>query len=102
MSGFAGTLGERVTIEARGPERDATGGALGAWSAIATVWAGVTPDGIDPAEGRARPRWRVAMRERAVSVEERLVWRGRVLAIDGVARDPRTPDRMTLTATEQA
>ena len=107
MSGdeFAGTLTQRVTIERRANDRDEAGGATGEWSAIATMFAAIAPDGtIDTEAGEAldaRPRWRVTMRPADVTVGDRLRWGGRLLAVRGVVADPRTLDRMTLECEEE-
>lgn len=107
MSGdeFAGSLRERVTIERRADDRDSTGGAIGGWSAIATVAAAIAPDGATEIEAGealdARPRWRVTVRPTDVNLGDRLAWRGRLLAVRGVTADPRTPDRIELASEEE-
>lgn len=104
MNGLAGTLGERVTFERRGPERDALGSAEGDWAVEATVWAAVVPDGVgaetagEAASGM--PRLRVTIRRRAVLLEHRLVWRGRRFGVREIVEDPRAPDRIVLRVEE--
>lgn len=104
MNALAGTLTERVTIEARGPERDALGGAEGAWNAVATVWAAVVPDGsgaeADGGAASAMPGFRLTIRQRAISMEERLVWRGRRFGVREIVEDPRAADRIVLRVEE--
>jgi head-tail adaptor len=107
MSGeLAGRLTERVTIERRGGERDALGGASGAWTALGTRWAGLAPQPGGPlVVGEAldaAPRWRVILRAGSgVAVGDRLVWRSRRLAVRGVTDDPARPDRTTIEAEEE-
>lgn len=98
MSGFAGRLRERVTVLRAATTRDAIGAATGDWEEIGTMWAAVSPAGSGPVEaGGARaamPVWRVELRAGDLAVGDRIGWRGRVLTVRGLTRDPATPDRM--------
>ena len=106
MTEFSGTLRERVTIERRLGNRDALGGAVGAYAYDGAAWAAVSP--LIPADLSvadslsALPRWQVTMRKReGVDLKTRLVWRGRFLGVRNVVSDPRDPARMVLTCQEK-
>ena len=106
MSEFTGTLKERVTLERRLGNRDALGGAIGAYAYDGAAWAAVSP--LIPADLTvadtlsALPRWQVTMRKReGVDLKTRLVWRGRFLGVRSVISDPRDPARMVLTCQEK-
>jgi len=102
---LAGDLRERVELQRRDGARDAIGGAVGAWVSLGMAWAAVEYErigvGVAGEAADASPWWRVTMRARGdVSVGDRLLWNGRVLAIRSVERDPRLPDRLRLRAEE--
>ena len=106
MTEFSGTLRERVTLERRLSNRDALGGAVGAYAYDGAAWAAVSP--LIPADLSvadslsALPRWQVTMRKReGVDLKTRLVWRGRFLGVRSVVSDPRDPARMVLTCQEK-
>ena len=106
MTEFSGTLRERVTLERRLGNRDALGGAIGAYAYDGAAWAAVSP--LIPADLTvadslsALPRWQVTMRKReGVDLKTRLVWRGRFLGVRSVISDPRDPARMVLTCQEK-
>ncbi len=106
MTDFAGSLRERLSIERRGPERDARGAAVGAWIAIGEVMAAMAPDARGPAVAgdavAGLPLWRVTARAPSpVAVGDRLAWRGRKLAVRWVEADPRLPDRIMIFAEEE-
>ncbi|WCT73674.1 head-tail adaptor protein [Sphingomonas naphthae] len=93
MSALAGLLTERVAIARPDPARDAIGSASGQWIAVATISAGLVPEG--------RNGWRVVLR-RPSAIREgwRMTWRDRRLRVTDVTIDPRTPDRLILMAEE--
>ena len=106
MTELSGSLRERVTIERRLGNRDALGGAVGAYAYDGAAWAAVSP--LIPADLTvadslsALPRWQVTMRKReGVDLKTRLVWRGRFLGVLSVISDPRDPARMVLTCQEK-
>jgi head-tail adaptor len=106
MTEFSGTLRERVTIERRLGNRDALGGAIGAYAYDGAAWAAVSP--LIPADLTiadslsALPRWQVTMRKReGIDLKTRFVWRGRFLGVRSVVSDPRDPARMVLTCQEK-
>lgn len=106
MTEFSGTLRERVTLERRLGNRDALGGAVGAYAYDGAAWAAVSP--LIPADLTvadslsALPRWQVTMRKReGVDLKTRVVWRGRFLGVRSVVSDPRDPARMVLTCQEK-
>lgn len=102
MSGeFAGTLDQHVRIERRAATRDDLGGADGAWTTQATLWAAIAPLASAPWGLGDRPaaslRWVATLRLGAdVRAGDRLQWRGRLFAIRAAEADPATPDRLTL------
>jgi head-tail adaptor len=105
MSEFSGTLRERVTIERRLGNRDALGGAVGAYAYDGAAWVSLMP--MVPADLAAAdslsalPRWQVTMRKReGIDMRTRLVWRGKYLGVRGVLSDPRNPAQMVLTCQE--
>lgn len=95
MTEFAGSLRERVALEdwAGTPEG-------GEWLPGGDAWGALLPADHGPAvlgEGRvARPRYRLTLRVRDVSLTTRVRWRGRVLSVLRVEPDPRARDRTTL------
>jgi head-tail adaptor len=103
---FAGTLSERVAIEAWVPGRDAYGAEAGYWQGRGAAAAAVVADarGV-PVVGEARRsgrRWRVGLRAPpALDLLSRLIWQGRVLRVLSVDTDPRHPERQTLVCEEQ-
>ena len=106
MTELSGKLRERVTIERRLGNRDALGGAVGAYAYEGPAWVAVSP--LIPADLTAADslsallRWQVTMRKReGIDLKTRLVWRGRFLGVRGVVSDPRDPARMVLTCEEK-
>ena len=106
MTELSGSLRERVTIERRLGNRDALGGAVGAYAYDGAAWAAVSP--LIPADLTvadslsALPRWQVTLRKReGIDLKTRLVWRGRFLGVRSVISDPRDPARMVLTCQEK-
>jgi head-tail adaptor len=102
---LAGTLGRRLTILRRAPDRDDLGGAAGEWAAVSAVWGSLEP--LAPAvwsagdRPAATPRWRAVVRSGADVVPgDRLQWRLLLLAVRSVEADPATPDRLILTLEE--
>jgi head-tail adaptor len=104
---FAGTLSERVAIEAWVPGRDAYGAEAGHWQLRGAAAAAVAPDTRGAAVGgearRSGRRWRVGLRAPPrLDLMSRLIWQGRVLRVLAVDSDPRQPDRQQLVCEEQA
>lgn len=102
-AGFAGMLNERVVPERWIAAGDDLGGDPGQWMAQDALWARIIPENSRPAtKGDAlstRRRFRVEMRDvPEMGLHHRLIWRGSALTLLAVARDPRWPDRMILTA----
>jgi head-tail adaptor len=102
---FSGALTQRVIVQRRATMRDGLGGANGAWTTIATLWAGIAP--VTPAswgEGdrpAAAPRWSATIRAGAdVAIGDRLQWRGLLFAVRAVETDPALRDRLTLVLEE--
>ena len=100
MAEFTGLLAERLGIEIWSGDPDA-----GAWIVGNQIWGGLVPiDGGTAlaGEGRvSRPRYRLTIRARAVSLTTRFRWRGRVLAVLRIEPDPRLPDRTILTVEDR-
>jgi SPP1 family predicted phage head-tail adaptor len=104
---FAGRLRERVIIEADAGLRGPGGLPAGQWRVVANVAAAVMPlASAREAEAMAlsaNPRFRVVIRAHdEVMPGQRLHWRGRILRLMAVTRDPRTPEAMELTVEEGA
>lgn len=98
---LAGLLRERVVVEHWREARDAAGSDAGAWEGAGPAWAAIVPDGAgEPVLGAARRSgqgWRVTLRADArLGLASRLWWRGEVLSVRAVERDPRLPDRVVL------
>ena len=106
MSGeFAGLLRERVVIERPTGERSAQGTLIAGWEEVARCLAAVAPEGAGQESEAmalsAMPRFRVTIRRRDdVAIDQRLLWRGRRLAVRQILEDPRLRDRMTLRCEE--
>ncbi len=105
MSGFVGTLRERVVIETRASQRDNLASATGKYIYAGEAWAALMPlvpaDLTQAASLSAMPRWQVIMRKReGIDPRVRLTWRGRYLAVRSVVSDPREPSQMVLTCEE--
>lgn len=103
---LAGALSERVELQRRATERDALGGAVGAWVVVGSAWAEIAPERTGPLVAgeaiEALPGWRVTLRADAdVSVGDRLAWRGRRLRVRARIDDPALPDRVQLRAEEE-
>ena len=102
---FAGSLRERIVIEALDGERTAAGLRVDRWSMVCSCQAAVSVDGSG-AEAEAMvlsamPRFRVTMRRRdGVMVGQRVRWRTSLLMIRQLLADPLLPERMTLRCEE--
>ncbi len=100
MAELTGLLAERLGVETWSGDPEA-----GAWVAGVEIWGGLVPvEGgpVGAGEGRvSRPRYRLTIRTRAVSLATRFRWRGRVLAVLRLEPDPRLPDRTTLTVEDR-
>jgi SPP1 family predicted phage head-tail adaptor len=87
-----GTLDQRITIEQETRAADAYGGAVTAWTTLATTWAAVKPlsgrERADMAAIEAPASYRFTIRRRAdVTDAMRLGWNGAVYNIRFIA-DP--------------
>ncbi len=98
MTGFAGTMRERVTLLTRAPARDALGAAGEEWVPVEMVWASVVPEGqgaLYAGDARdALPLWKVTLRPCAVRVGDRIERVSGTLDVRSVRIDPRQPDRV--------
>lgn len=105
MSEFAGTLRERIVIEAPVEARTASGLQQPGWEQVARCLAAIAPDGAGP-EGQAMalssmPRFRVTIRRRdGIAVGQRVRWGGRSMLVTRRIDDPRLPDRVVLKCEE--
>ena len=102
---LAGRLNQRIVIERPSAVRTDSGLQAAGWDQVARCLAAIEPEGAGPeTEGMAlsaMPRFRVTLRPRGdVSVGQRLLWGGRVLAIRQRIDDPRLGDRMVLRCEE--
>ena len=105
MNEFAGSLRERVTIEALTGERNAIGAQLPEYEVVARCLAAVASEGAGAeAEGQAlsaMARFRVTIRARVgIEVGQRIRWRERLLIIRQRVDNPALPDRMVLRCEE--
>jgi head-tail adaptor len=102
---FAGTLRQRIVIEALTGERNALAAQLPAWEAVARCLAAVVADGSGvEAEAQslsAMARFKVTIRRReGILVGQRVRWGTRLLAIRQRIDDPALPDRILLRCEE--
>jgi head-tail adaptor len=100
---FAGSLRERVGVEAWVDARDDSGGSVGFWQPQGQFHAAVVPDaggGMRNVEAEARRstrRWRVVMRPVVqISLTSRLIWDSLILTVLAIETDPRQRDRIVL------
>lgn len=106
MSGeFAGTLSERIRIERQAATRNAMGLQEYGWEPLLRCNAAVTVEGAGPESEAmalsAMPRFRVVIRRRdEVAIDQRIVWKKRLLMIRQLLDDPRAKDRITLRCEE--
>jgi head-tail adaptor len=105
MSGFAGSLRERIRIERPGTQRDLEGRLHPGWYEAAACFAAVAPDGTgSDVQGMAlsaMPRFEIRLRTiEAAEVGNRIVWKGRRLLIRQRVDDPRQPGRLVLKCEE--
>ena len=105
MSEFAGTLRERIIIEAPGEERTAMGLLTTGWVEVARCLAAITPDGAgaerEAMTFSAMSRFQVAIRRReGIAIDQRILWGTRVLMIRQFSDDPRSRDRIMMRCEE--
>jgi SPP1 family predicted phage head-tail adaptor len=106
MSGeFAGLLRERVVIERPAGEWSPQGSRTSCWEEVARCLASVTPEGAGAQSEAmalsAMPRFQVLIRTREdIAIDQRLRWRGRLLAFRQIVEDPRQRDRQLLRCEE--
>lgn len=106
MSGeFAGTLRERVVIEAMADVRDAAGMREVGWTVVCRCRASIAPDGVGPQNEAqalsAMARYRVTIRKRpGLGLDQRISWGGRKLMVRQIVEDPRSKDRIVLRCEE--
>ncbi|MFA7439464.1 MAG: head-tail adaptor protein [Sphingomonadaceae bacterium] len=105
----AGKLSERVCIQKRSGRTDATGALQADWATVTERWAGVQPAGtgvsafssVGADTWLTSRRWRVTLRAGVyLSLDQRLVWRGRPMRIVGIHVDPAQPDLVMVLAEE--
>ena len=105
MSEFAGSLNERIAIERPVGERTPTGVRESAWEPVCSCLAAIVPEGAG-AESEAMalsamPRFRVTVRRRdGLGIDQRIIWRGRMLMVRQMFDDPRAKDRIVLRCEE--
>jgi head-tail adaptor len=102
---FAGTLRERVIIEAPVSVRNAMGLQEPGWELVCRCLASVALDSVGPeAEAQAlsaMPRYRVTIRWReGIALGLRVNWNGRVLMVRQLLDDPRSKDRIAMRCEE--
>ena len=94
----AGALRHRVTIQSGTPTRDGFGTEVLVWGTVATVWATVRSvsgrEQVQPEQIFANVTHQITLRYLAgLTAKMRVLWRGRVLEIQGV-REPDNRLRM--------
>jgi SPP1 family predicted phage head-tail adaptor len=105
MSEFAGTLSERIIIERAVGARTAMGVQQSEWQQVCRCLASVALEGAG-AESEAQalsamPKYRVTIRKRdGIAIDQRIIWRGRVLMVRQALDDPRTRDRIVMRCEE--
>lgn len=92
---FAGTLTQKVVVERQQSERTATGVAAGEWVPSFSCRAAIHPDGAgqerEAMSFSAMPRLRVTIRSRrGLTIDQRIRWGTRLLAIRQIIDDPRS------------
>ena len=105
MSEFAGTLRERIVIEAPSEVRTAMGLSTEGWEEVARCLAAIAPDGAGAEREAmalsAMPRFRVSIRPRkGIAIDQRILWGSRVLMIRQLSDDPRAGDRIVMRCEE--
>lgn len=105
MSEFAGTLRERIIIEAPNETRTLMGLSTEGWLPVARCLAAILPDGAGAErEGQAlsaMPRFRVSIRPReGVAIDQRILWGKRVLMIRQLSDEPQRGDRIVMRCEE--
>jgi head-tail adaptor len=105
MSEFAGTLRERIVIEAPISVRNAMGLQEPGWEQVCRCLAAVELETIGPeSEGQAlssMPKYRVTIRQRdGIGLDQRVTWKGRSLMVRQLLDDPRTKDRIVMRCEE--
>lgn len=106
MSGeFTGLLRERIVVERPVSLRNAMGLQQPGWEQVCRCLASVVLDSIgSEAEGQAlsaMPRYKVTIRWReGIALDQRVLWRGRMLAVRQLLDDPRRRDRIILRCEE--
>ena len=106
MSGeFAGTLNERVLIEAPVAIRTPLGLQEFGWVAVCRCLASVVAEGVGPESEAmalsAMPRFRVTLRKRdGIAIDQRVSWKGGMMMIRQLLDDPKAKDRLTLRCEE--
>ena len=105
MSEFAGTLTERVTIERPTGTRNAMGLQQTGWERLFRCLAAILPEAPGPQSEAmalsAMPRFKVTIRRRdGVTIDQRVVWKKRLLMVRQILEDPRAKDRLVLRCEE--
>lgn len=102
---FSGLLRERVTIERPVSLRNAMGLQQPGWEQVCRCLASVVLDSVG-AEAEAQalsamPRYKLTIRWRqGIALDQRILWRGRTLAVRQLLDDPRRRDRIVMRCEE--
>ena len=104
-SEFAGTLNERILIEAPVAARTALGLQEFGWVAVCRCLASIVAEGVGPESEAmalsAMPRFRVTLRKRdGIAIDQRVTWQGGKMMIRQLLDDPKAKDRITLRCEE--
>lgn len=102
---FAGSLRERIVIDRPISLRNEMGLQVPGWDRVCSCLASVAMESVG-AESEAQalsamPRYRVTIRTReGVTLDQRILWKGRVLMVRQLLDDPRAKDRIVMRCEE--
>lgn len=102
---FAGTLRERIAVERPVSLRNEMGLQVPGWEPVCRCLASVALESVG-AESEAQalsamPRYRVSIRTReGIALDQRVLWKGRVMMVRQLLDDPRQRDRIVLRCEE--
>lgn len=88
----AGELRERIAVQRVTNTRDSMGGVIQTWSTVYTLWASVQPmsagEQFRRQQIQAAADWKIIVRfKNAITITDRIVWRGRTFQISALSND---------------
>lgn len=102
---FAGSLRERIVIDRPISLRNEMGLQVPGWDRVCSCLASVALESVG-AESEAQalsamPRYRITIRTReGIALDQRILWKGRVLMVRQLLDDPRAKDRIVMRCEE--